>query len=368
MKVLGLINCYNTIGLDQMTENRNIASTSFLGRYAFIDFPLSNFYNSGINHIGILAKDHIRSLLKHVQNSHSWTGNTKLSSFSLLYDEKNAGKVGYHNDIANINENEWFFDSVSPDYVIITSPQFNFICDFKKELEDHIASKSGVTLLYTQSNDLKRTYIGSKKITVGPKGKLTKIETNKGEYTSGDISIDTLIMDYKTFTQFIEFATNTSSFFSFNDVLEYISPNVLVRCKKFDKYVRSYDSLKHYLEYSLEVLKDEFNSIFDSSWPIYTRTYDTPPATYYKGCKVSNSYISNGCKIKGTVINSIIGRDVVINEGAVIKDSVIGTYSTIGSNITIENVVADKASQIVHKKEVIGSKEDPIYIKQGDLI
>ena len=368
MKVLGLINCYNTIGLGQMTESRNIASTSFLGRYAFIDFPLSNFYNSGISHIGILVKDHVRSLLKHVQNSHSWTGNTKLSSFSFLYDEKNAGKVGYHNDIANINENKWFFEDVSPDYVIITSPQFNFVCDFKKELEDHIASRSGVTLLYTTSNDLKNTFIGSKKITIGQKGKLTKIETNKGEYASGDVSIDTLIMDYKTFSQFIEFATNTSSLFSIGDVLEYISPNVLVRCKKFDGYIRSYDSLKHYLEYSLDVLNDGFKSLFENDWPIYTRTYDTPPATYYKGCKVNNSYISNGCKIKGTVINSIIGRDVVISEGAVIKDSVISTYSTVGPNIKVENVIADKASKIVHKKEIIGTKDDPIYIKQGDLI
>ncbi len=31
MKVLGLVNCY-TIGLGPMTENNNIASTSFLGR------------------------------------------------------------------------------------------------------------------------------------------------------------------------------------------------------------------------------------------------------------------------------------------------------------------------------------------------
>lgn len=368
MKILGLINCYNTIGVGPMTENRNIASTSFLGRYAFIDFPLSNFYNSGINHIGILVKDHVRSLLKHIQNSNSWSSNTKLGSFSFLYDEKNAGKVGYHNDISNINENKWFFDSVNPDYVIITSPQFNYICDFSKEIEDHIASKSGVTLLYTSCNDLKNTFIGSRKIVVGQKNKLAKVETNKGEFGSGDIAIDTLIMDYKTFNHFVEFASNTSSLFSIYDVLEYISPNVLVRCKKFDGYVRSYDSLQHYLKYSLEVLDDEYKSLFDPNWPIYTRTYDTPPATYFKGCHVSNSYISNGCKIKGTVINSILGRDVIVSQGAVIKNSVIGTYAFIGENIKIENVVVDKASQIIHKKEIIGTKDNPVYIKQGDLI
>ena len=85
---------------------------------------------------------------------------------------------------------------------------------------------------------MKDTYIGSKKITIGQKGKLTKLETNKGEFSSGDVYLETLIMDYKTFCQYVEFANSTSSFFSFSDVLEYISPNVLVRCKKFDGYVK----------------------------------------------------------------------------------------------------------------------------------
>ena len=368
MKVLGLVNCYNTLGLGPMTEHRNIASTSFLGRYAFIDFPLSNFYNSGINHIGILVKNHVRSLLKHVQNSSSWSSNTKLGSFSFLYDEKNAGKEGYNNDISNILENKWFFDSVEPDYVVITSPQFNFICDFRKEIENHIQSKAGVTLLYTSSNEMKDTYIGSKKITIGQKGKLTKLETNKGEFSSGDVYLETLIMDYKTFCQYVEFANSTSSFFSFSDVLEYISPNVLVRCKKFDGYVKCYDSLSHYLKYSLEVLNEQYNSLFNNSWPIYTRTYDTPPAIYTKGCKVANSYIANGCHIKGTVVNSIIGRDVIVSEGAVVKNCVISAYTKIGPGIKIENVVADKSAKLSHKKEIIGTKENPIYIKQGDLI
>ena len=368
MKVLGLVNCYNTFGLGELTSNRNIASTSFLGRYAFIDIALSNFYNSGINDIGILVKDNVRSLLKHVQNSHSWTSNTKLGSFALLYDEKNAGNLSYNTDIANMTENEWFFNDVKPDYVILTSPQYTFICDYKKEIEDHIKSGSSVTLLYTQCDELKTTYIGSKKITVGPKSKLSKIEINKGEFSKGDISIDTMIFNYKTFTELVSFARNTSSLFSLFDAIEYISPSVLVKCKKLDGYVRCYDSLKHYLEYSLEVLTDEYDGLFQSNWPIYTRTYDTPPALYSKGCEVKNSYVANGCKIKGKVINSILGRDVFVHEGAIIKNSVISTYSEIGANIQIENAVVDKGAKVLHKKEIIGTKENPIYIKQGDIV
>lgn len=368
MKILGLVNCYNTVGLGPMTEHRNIASTSFLGRYAFIDIPLSNFYNSGINDIGILVKDKIRSLLKHLQKGRSWSSNTKLGNFSILYDEANLGKGEYNNDIADINENKWFFDSVKPDYVVITSPQFTFLCDFKKEVEDHIKSGAGVTMLYASKKNLKTSFIGCKKIIVNSKNKLEKVEINKGEFSEGNIALDTLIMSYKTFLEVTDYARNTSSFFSLMDALAYISPSVLVRCKKYDNYVECYDSLKNYLKNSLEVLKIDFDCIFNNSWPIYTRTYDTPPAIYYKGSKVSNSYISNGCKIKGTVENSIIGRDVVISEGSVIKNTVIGAYTVIGKDIKIENAVIDKLVHVIHKKEVIGTEDEPIYVKQGDNI
>ena len=45
MKILGLINCYNTQGLGQMTMSRNIASTSFL---AVFDFELNISASSNV--------------------------------------------------------------------------------------------------------------------------------------------------------------------------------------------------------------------------------------------------------------------------------------------------------------------------------
>ena len=36
--------------------------------------------------------------------------------------------------------------------------------------------------------------------------------------------------------------------------------------------------------------------------------------------------------------------------------------------MVVENAVIDKLVQVIHKKEVIGSEEEPIYVKQGDII
>ena len=71
-KVLGYCNLHHSPSLGELTESRSIASTPFLGRYAFIDFTLSNFTNSGIDMVGILVKEHQRSLVKHLGNANAW--------------------------------------------------------------------------------------------------------------------------------------------------------------------------------------------------------------------------------------------------------------------------------------------------------
>ena len=81
-----------------------------------------------------------------------------------------------------------------------------------------------------------------------------------------------------------------------------------------------------------------------------------------------NSFISNGAIIDGKVENSILSREVVVKDGAVIKNSIILTDCIISSDAHLEYVIEDKYSKVMHAKEIIGTKEDPVFIKQGDVI
>ncbi len=369
LKVLGLVDCFNNPDFGPMTKHRAIVSTSFLGRYAFVDFALSNFLNSGIPSIGILCQNHIRSLTRHVGSGRPWIKNTKIGDFHVLYDEPNIANSSYNTDVACLIENRWFLKQVDPDYVVICSPHIVMECDYGKLLNDHIASGSRISLLYAHVNKLKDSFINAKKVYVSDRGKVTKFEVNRGESPEGDVSLGAMIMDYPMLESLIEFASGTSSFFSLVDALSYISPSILIRAVKHTGYVRSFDSLAHYLKYSLELLdEDVFNSLFKENWPIYTKTYDTPPALYQPGSLVKNASIANGTIIEGTVINSIIGRDVRIKKGCVIKNSFIGSGSYIDENTIIENAIVDKEAQVLHVNEVIGTADDPLYIARGDIV
>ena len=81
--------------------------------------------------------------------------------------------------------------------------------------------------------------------------------------------------------------------------------------------------------------------------------------------RVSNSLISNGSTILGTVKNSIISRDVVIEEGASVENSIIFTHCVIKKGVSIKNVVADKRVVFANREEVFGTTEEPLYFPRG---
>ena len=152
-----------------------------------------------------------------------------------------------------------------------------------------------------------------------------------------------------------------------NKIFEKIDTlNVYGYC--FNGMVQCYDSLSSYLKNSLNLLDySNYSSIFKSDWPIYTRTYDTPPVIYGKNAIIKNCFVANGSQIDGEVENSIIGRGCIIEKGAVIKNSIILAYSKVCSNVKLNNVVVDKQAIIKYTKELEGTMENPIGIRQEDV-
>jgi glucose-1-phosphate adenylyltransferase len=52
--------------------------------------------------------------------------------------------------------------------------------------------------------------------------------------------------------------------------------------------------------------------------------------------------ISNGCVIRGTVINSVLSPGVYVSPGAIVKDSVVMNDTWIGPGALLDKVVIDK--------------------------
>ena len=80
------------------------------------------------------------------------------------------------------------------------------------------------------------------------------------------------------------------------------------------------------------------------------------------------SDFANGAIINGTVENSIIGRDVVIGSGAIVRNCILFSGAVVDPGAHLENVIMDKSSKVHRQLELHGEYDSPLYIKEGDVV
>ena len=80
----------------------------------------------------------------------------------------------------------------------------------------------------------------------------------------------------------------------------------------------------------------------ESKGRIYSRSSVSPPQYVGRDAVISDSIITEGCEIYGTVIRSVLSHDVVVEEGAVVMDSVIMANTHIGKDATVNYAILDE--------------------------
>lgn len=371
MKVLAFLNLHHQPGLGALTKNRNSATVSFLGRYALMDFMLSNFSNSGIDRVAVLVDAHPHSVLKHLGSRNIFNINTKIGFNMVAYNES-ASRYGprYNTDIANIMMHDHLIRDHDPDVIVIAPSYFVMPLDLRKVINEHKAKHADITVVYQQVNNAKTHFIGRGIIDIDNEGYITSFARNKGEDEKRNISTEVFVISRRVFEALIKEAVATSPFYTLSDIVALqINKGHRVNSYEFTGYLRSFDSYNNYFKYSFELLTYTLRKeLFLDDWPIYTVTHDTPPAKYGENANVKNSFIANGAHIEGVVKNSIISRNVVVEKGSSVENAIIFTDTLVRSDQHLSYVLLDKDVEVRLINELHGTESDILYIKKGDKI
>lgn len=82
----------------------------------------------------------------------------------------------------------------------------------------------------------------------------------------------------------------------------------------------------------------------------------------------TNEYVADGCEIKGTVENCILFKGVKIEEGAVVKNSILMQDTVIGRNSNINYIIADKNVSVKSEIELSGAANYPVSLSKGTRV
>lgn len=94
----------------------------------------------------------------------------------------------------------------------------------------------------------------------------------------------------------------------------------------------------------------EFN-LYEEFWKIYTKGDIIPPQYISSDAVVERCLIGEGAEIYGEVYDSVIGPNVVIGRGSIVRGSIVMRNSTVGEGTVMEKAIV--AEDVVIGRDVV---------------
>lgn len=374
-KLFGVINLSeNDYFLKQITYHRPVASIPFLGRYRMIDFALSNLTNSGATTVGIFLNDRYRSLMDHIGSGKEWDLDRKKGGvfwFSPYATPDIHSQL--RGDVSTYFSNIDYFTEVPGDFAVITGTSMILNIDLDKVLKEHLSTNADITVVYKSIEDDDFGFDRCNTVNLNEYGRVVtfgkNIKKNETEAAKKKISTEIYIVRKELISDMITDAITTGQNIFLTDVLHNAVTKYKVVGYEFNGYLKNISSIEGYFDASMDMLnEDHIKEVFFNERKIKTKVKDETPTYYSEDSNVSNSLIANGCKIEGTVINSILFRRVNVAKGAIIKDSIIMQNTDIRENCLIENVITDKSVVLTEGTELKGSPKNPVVVGKGSIL
>ena len=366
MAILNLAENENDIRA--LTTNRPIASIPIGSRYRVIDFMLSNLVNAGIGNVGIFTESNSRSLSDHLGTGKPWDLNRKNDGLFLF----NHGlcNLMYTDSKLIKNNMEYIYRSKSKDVILCSS---YMVCnmDITEVIKSHERSGADITVVYTHTRNADKEFSNCFTLDIDPAtGALTGAGKNIGIGPEADVCMEIFVMAKDRLTDFIYKSTSLTSLTSFYNLIFDQIGTAKFNLFRFDGYVSCINTVSSYFKSNMDMLDLKVSTeLFRSNVrPIFTKIKDEPPTLYVKGSTVGNSLIADGCRIEGTVKDSLLGRYVDVEAGAIVENSIILQNVRIHKNARLSHVIIDKNVDIDENTELKGNEFFPLVIEKRNLL
>lgn len=326
--------------LGVLTEKVAKPAVAFGGKYRIIDFPLSNCINSGIDTVGVLTQYQPLRLNTHIGIGIPWDLDRNVGGVTVLPPYEKNGNSDWYTGTANaIFQNLAYMETYKPEYVLILSGDHIYKMDYEVMLDYHKANKADVTIACMPVPIEEASRFGVM-ITDG-NGRITEFEEKPEHPRSNLASMGIYIFSWKTLKESLLALKDEPNCDFGKHILPYCRDNgKRLFAYEFNGYWKDVGTLGSYWEANMELIDiiPEFN-LYEEFWKIYTKGDVIHPQYISGESVIERSIIGEGAEIYGEVHNSVIGADVTIEKGAVVKDSIIMKHTRIGAGSHIDKSI-----------------------------
>ncbi len=347
--------------LSILGEKRAKPAVPFAGKYRIIDFPLSNAVNSDLYRIAVLTQFRPHSLMQHIGIGEPWDLNRRPPNGCQIWQPYRGRKEQdwYRGTADALYQNRNFIRDDGSDTLLILSGDHIYKQDYRDLLRFHEDKKADLTVavMNVPGEEVSRFGI----MTVDAGQKITKFAEKPKKSDSTLASMGIYVFNTKFLLDLLEKDGDDPN--SSHDFGKNIIPQIVEMGRAYAYPFLGYwvdvGTIQAYWETSMALLEEIPGlNLYDPKWVIHTRSEERPPVKCIPPGEIIKSMVSNGCIIQGKVVNSVLSPGVVVEKGAVVRDSVIMNDTIIRAGATVNRCVLDKEIEVGAEASLGEGKDD----------
>ncbi len=361
-----------------LTQSRSKPAVPFGGAYRIIDFVLSNFYNSGIMGMHVMVQYRAQSLIEHLRKA--WRiGDGERQFVTVVPPQMNSGAGWYEGTADAVFQNMNLIYDFGPDIVAVFGADHIYRMDIRQMLRFHVDCEADVSVAtlpvpVSSAQGFGIVEIDGSSRVVSFEEKPAVPKPMPGDPSRALASMGNYLFRTDVLTQALEEDVKAGGSHDFGrDILPRLLRMNRVMAYNFQDnevpgtayheepgYWRDVGTLQAYWQANMDLLGDTPPcDLRNPEWPIRTDPSSGPPASLVN-CYVDRAFIGEGSQlIEADIRRCIIGRNVRVEAGVQIEDSVIFDHTHIGSGARLQRVVVDRQNTILAGVELGAQEGEP---------
>ena len=346
--------------LAPLTSHIAKPAVPFGAPYRIIDFAISNSVNSGIDTVGVLTQYQPLELNDYLETGRPWGLNINFGGLHTLPPYQAEKGADWFKGTANaIYQNLKFIKRYDPDYILILSGDHIYKMDYSLMINDHIKNGADCTLAVIDVPMEEASRFGI--MATDETGRVTEFQEKPEHPKSTLASMGVYVFSTDALVKYLEEDEEDPN--SDNDFGKNIIPAMLRDGRKiytslFGGYWRDVGTLDSFWAANMDALGDVPELwLNDPGWKIYYSHSYNQPQYVGEHADIHMCICGDGNEIDGRMEYSVIFNNIIVEEGAEIKDSIIMSDCVIRKGAKVEYAIIDSDVEI-QAGAVIGGNKD----------
>lgn len=348
-----------------LTAERSKPAVPFGGRYRIVDFVLSNLVNSGVHSIYLLVQYKSQSLIEHIR--HGWAFSTIVPShfITVVPPQMREGPEWFQGTADAVFQNMNLIEPNAPELVAVFGADHVYRMDVRAMARFHRERNADVTIsalpvpvaearsfgvVETDADGRVTAFHEKPAQPVSMPGRPGMAYASMGNYL---FSTNVLLDDVRKACEagdkdfgrhVLPRLSETHRVFAYD-----FSSDTVPGTRPYEEqaYWRDVGTIDQYYAANMDTLGEAPRlDLFNPQWPIRSSSYQGPIAHLVRA-RIENSDIASGTTVRdATIRNSLIRREVAIEDDVIIEDSVIMDFCTIRRGARIRRSIVDRYNTI----------------------